>query len=123
MLPQAPPEQPAPETPQLIEEDGFDPGIGVSSAAKFVLEETVAEDGPLIASVNRLVTLTATVSAFDGSAPLVAVTRTIAGDGNTCGAVKTPLELIVPQAFPLHPAPLRVQLTAALGLPPEVIVA
>jgi hypothetical protein len=37
--------------------------------------------------------------------------------------VKTPVELILPQAFAMHPAPLSVQLTAVLGLPAEVIVA
>ena len=123
MLPQAAPEQPVPETLQLISGDGFDPGIGVSSAAKFVVEETVAEEGPLIASVNRLVILTANAAVFDGSAVLVAVTRTVAGDGSTWGAVKMPFGLIVPQAFAMHAAPLSAQLTVVLGLPAEATVA
>ena len=59
-----------------------------------------------------LVTVTAAPSDFVGSAWLVAVIVTVAGDGRSAGAVYTPALVIIPTtAFP--PAtPLTLQLTA-----------
>ena len=42
---------------------------------------------------------------------------TVAGDGIAAGAVYRPPLLIVPQATPLHPAPLTLQVTAIFELP------
>ena len=60
---------------------------------------------------------------FDGSATLVAVSSTVAGVGKICGAVKTPVLEMVPQALPEQPEPLSVQVTAVLGLPAEAMLA
>ena len=105
IVPHVIPEQPLPETFQLIAEDGFDPGMGVSDTPKLAVEETATEEGPLSASVNRLVMLTEFVATFDGSAALTALSRSVAGEGSTCGAVRTPAELMLPQAPAKHPAP------------------
>ena len=55
---------------------------------------------------------------FVGSATLVAVTVTVAGEGATLGGgmYRPPLE-IVPHAAPLHPAPLTVQVIAVFDDP------
>jgi len=54
---------------------------------------------------------------LDGSAELVAVTVTVAGDGTAEGAVYSPVPLTVPQAAALHPAPCTAQVTAVFELP------
>jgi hypothetical protein len=57
------------------------------------------------------------VAVLDGSAKLVAVTVTLAGEGTAGGAVKSPALLIVPQAAALHPAPCTAQDTAVFEVP------
>ena len=57
---------------------------------------------------------------FDGSAALVAVTVTVAGEGTADGATYSPVPLIVPQAAALHPAPCTLQVTAVLEVPTTV---
>jgi hypothetical protein len=54
---------------------------------------------------------------FNGSAKLVAVTVTVAGEGTAGGAVKSPLPLIVPQAAALHPEPCTVHCTPVFEVP------
>jgi hypothetical protein len=53
----------------------------------------------------------------DGSAALVAVTVTVAGEGTDGGAVYSPELLTVPQAAALHPDPATVHVTAVLEVP------
>jgi hypothetical protein len=53
--------------------------------------------------------------AFDGSACGVAMICTVAGDGESEGAVYTPLEEIVPHAAPAQPVPATLQKIARLG--------
>lgn len=48
---------------------------------------------------------------FDVSMVDVAVTVTVAGFGTVVGAVYTPVVEMVPQALPVQPAPLTVQVT------------
>ena len=52
-----------------------------------------------------------------GSAALVAVTVTLAGEGIAEGAVYNPVPLIVPQAAALHPLPCTFHVTAVLEVP------
>ncbi len=52
------------------------------------------------------------VADFAGSAWLVAVTCTVAGDGRSAGAVYTPAELIVPRVVFPPGTVLTLQLTA-----------
>jgi hypothetical protein len=87
MAPHVVPEQPPPEMLQLIVDNGFDPRTGLSSAPNVAVDDTVTEEGPSIVKVNRLVTEMVTVAVFEGSAPLVAVSRTVGDEGNTDGAV------------------------------------
>lgn len=54
---------------------------------------------------------------LDGSAPLVAVTVTVSGEGTAEGAVYSPEPLTVPHAAPLHPAPCTVHVTAVFDVP------
>lgn len=48
---------------------------------------------------------------------LVAVTVTVDGEGTVLGAVYNPVDVMVPQVLPLHPAPLTVQDTAVFEAP------
>ena len=59
-----------------------------------------------------------TVAALDfvGSAIDVAVTETRAGLGTVAGAVYRPLVDIVPQAAPVQPLPVTLQVTAVLAV-------
>lgn len=61
----------------------------------------------------------ATVAVADlvGSAALVAVMVTVAGEGAVAGAAKSPLEEMVPQVAPLQPDPETVQVTAVFDVP------
>jgi hypothetical protein len=52
------------------------------------------------------------------SATDVAVTVTCAGLGTAAGAVKRPVDEMVPQVEPEQPAPLRLQVTAVSEVPP-----
>ena len=54
---------------------------------------------------------------LDGSAELVAVTVTLAGEGTDGGAVYSPLPSIVPQAAALHPDPCTVHVTTGFDVP------
>jgi len=54
---------------------------------------------------------------LDGSAALVAVTVTVAGDGTAEGAVYSPAPLTVPQVAALHPAPCTLHVTPVFGVP------
>ncbi len=108
-IPQAAPLQPAPlsdqETPRLSKSLG-------TVAVKFcvVPTSTVGLAGE-IETVIAGSTVTVAVPLRVGSATEVAVTVTAAGEGTLAGAVYNPLVEIVPQAAPLHPAPLSVHVT------------
>ena len=74
-------------------------------------------------SEKLLVTWKIPVACLEGSATLVAVTISLEGDGNICGAVTVPLELTVPQLAPAHPGPLSDQRMLVLGRPAETTAA
>ena len=59
---------------------------------------------------------------FDGSAFEVAVTVTCGGLGIVVGAVYCPVEEMVPQALPVHEAPIRLHLTLVSVEPVTVAV-
>ena len=125
--PQAAATHPAPETLQKIAVLGFDPVMGISAAAKSTLPPAATpeemEPSALIVSAKWLEMVILVVEDFAGSAALVAVNVTDGGDGKFCGAVKTPPELMAPQAAPEHPVPPTLHKTAVAGLPAEVIAA
>ena len=52
-----------------------------------------------------------------GSATLVTVTLSVAGEGTLAGAVYSPPPEMVPHAAPVQPAPLTPQVTAVFELP------
>ncbi len=79
--------------------------------------------GQLTVKVKLLVTLTEELADLEGSAALFAVTVKLGGTGRTCGAVKSPLALTVPQVVPMQPGPVTLQLTAWLGLPEPLTLA
>lgn len=123
MVPHAASEQLAPDTLQLIVGEGFDPGIGMSTAENTFADETDTDVGPLSASAKRLMIVIAVDALLDGSAALVAVSNTEGGEGRMTGAVNTPAVLTPPHELPTHPAPLSDQLTAVLGFPADAMAA
>ena len=123
MLPQAVPLQPGPETLQLTAGSGLEFGAGVSVAVNCATVPVSTEAGPLTARLKLLVTLIVAVTAFEGSARLLAVSVMLGSGGRICGAANSPLMSMLPQAVPLQPAPERVQLTARFGLPELLTVA
>ena len=123
MEPQAAPAQPLPETLQEISVAGLEPGCGVRVAAKFALSPAFIEEGPLTENAKWLVKVVVTAALLEGSAMLVAVTKTVGGDGRIRGAVKSPLALTVPQAAAEQPSPVTVQFTLVLGRPTDATVA
>jgi hypothetical protein len=119
MTPQAGPVQPAPEAVQKTPLAGFEPATETKRDLKFAVAPALTEDGPLTENTKRLVSETGTEEFFDGSATLVAVMVTFAGEGRICGAVKRPAPVIVPQEAPEQPAPLTAHVTEEFGLPAE----
>lgn len=71
---------------------------------------------PLFA-VAEAVMVTDEEDAFVGSAELVAVTVTLAGEGTVGGAAYSPVPLIVPHAAALQPLPCTVHATAVFDVP------
>jgi hypothetical protein len=63
---------------------------------------------------------TETTAAFEGSACGVAMMCTVAGDGETPGAVYTPIEEIVPHSRTVQPVPVMLQKITRLGFEPAV---
>ena len=119
MLPQLDPEQAAP--------------LMLQSTAVLLLPATVARNccWPSIATtafVGEMDTTTdgmmVTIADADFvlSASDVAFTVTCGGCGIAPGAVYKPLALIVPQALPLQPEPVRLQLTLVFVVPVTVAV-
>ena len=115
------PAHPAPETDQEIAGFGSEPGTGVSVADRPAVAPAAMDEGPLIVKVKLLVMVIATVAFFEGSATLVAVSVTVGGDGNVCGAMKRPIELMAPHVAPAQPNPLSSHVTRLLGFPAETI--
>ena len=66
---------------------GFEPGTGVTVAKYVAVAPLSTEVGPLTARVKFAVRVSVALAIFDGSATLVAVTATFAGEGRICGAV------------------------------------
>ena len=116
IVPQAEPVQPAPATVQLTAGFAVLPTVAVNVLVALTSSVTVAGESATVIAAS---TVTAAAAVLVGSAWLVAVTVTAAGDGTAEGAVYRPLE-IVPQADPVQPAPESVQLTAVLLVPPTV---
>ncbi len=85
----------------------------VITARKFCVapSSTLAAPGKIV-SATSLVTVIAAVADFVGSAWLVAVTCTVAGEGKSAGAVYTPSAVMVPLAAFPPAVPLTLQLTA-----------
>src|SRR5579872_1046853 len=79
------------------------------------LSASVAEEGDTEIWMEGAIE-TETEAAFAGSACGVATTCTVAGDGGRAGAVKTPMDVMVPHAAPEHPAPETLQEITRLGL-------
>jgi hypothetical protein len=75
-----------------------------------------AQSGAVNRSVKLLVMAMGKLFCFVGSAALVAVSVTLAGEGKICGAVKLPLPSTLPQPL-AHAAPEMLQRTAVLGCP------
>jgi hypothetical protein len=105
---------PLPESDQVSAGEGFEPAAGVSVA-------TIPADAPAATlagaetwRVKLLVMVTAAEVHLDGSATLWAVRVVVAGKGKICGAVKSPLESIVPHPSE-HAAPDSVQRIVGLG--------
>lgn len=82
---------------------------------------TCAEVGEIFTATDGTIVAIAVLSLL-GSATDVAVTLTWAGLGTVVGAVYKPLELIVPQAFPVQPAPDTSQVTLVSVEPVTVAV-
>ena len=84
---------------------GFEFATGVSVAA--IVGAAARSDRRRPGSRRRevAVIVTATDALLDGSATLVAVSSTVGGEGNICGAMKTPLDVTVPHALPDIPRP------------------
>jgi hypothetical protein len=115
IVPHSAPEQPAPLTRQRMAELGapetaawncWVPPAAISALAGV----TFMTSGRMIVTVSEADFV---LSAFD-----VAVTVTCAGLGTVAGAVKRPLEEIVPQLLPEQPLPLTLQVTAVFEVPP-----
>ena len=87
------------------------------------LSPVKTEVGPLRISVKLLVTTMMAATFLEGSATLVAVRITLAGEGKICGVLRRPLGLTVPHVIPEHPGPLSVQSTLLLGCPAEATLA
>ena len=96
-------------------------GVSVAEYAAVLLVFT--DDGPVTASVNKLVMVIVPVPLFEGSATLMAVKEMFGAAARMRGAVYVPEESTVPHAAPGHPMPKRTQVTFRLGFPAELTVA
>ena len=71
--------------------------------------------------LNKTATTATIVTLADadlvGSATLVAITVTVAGEGTLVGGMYSPFTEIVPHPAPVQPAPLTVQVTAVFEVP------
>ncbi len=116
IVPQDEPVQPVPLKPQVTAV--FDvpltlavkscvPAVGTEALVGLMLNKTAAAATIVTLAEPDLV----------GSATLVALTVTVAGEGTLAGGVYTPLVEIVPHAVPPQPAPLTVQVTAVFEVP------
>lgn len=108
------PLHPLPESDQVSAGEGFEPAAGVSVA-------TIPADAPAATlmgaescRVKLLVMVTAAEARLDGSATLWAVRIVVTGKDKICGAVKSPLESIVPQPSE-HAPPDSVQRIVGSG--------
>ena len=82
--------------------------------------DTVALVGLMAIVTGGAAIVTVAVEDLPGSATLVAVTVTVAGEGTVAGAVYNPVALMVPQAAPVQPAPETEKLTEVLVAPVTV---
>jgi hypothetical protein len=123
IIPQAAPEQPAPETDHDMDVLGLELAAGVSVAVKFAVEPAFAVTGPVRFSENELVMLTVATAFLAGSAMLPTMTVMFGLGGRTCGATYAPADFTVPHALPPHPFPETFHKTVRSGLPAEFTVA
>ena len=68
-------------------------------------------DGKIVSIVAPLVIATVAANACGGVEASVAITEIAFGDGALDGAVKTPLEFMLPHVAPVHPAPVTADAT------------
>lgn len=118
-VPQRAPLQPVPDTLQVTPLFGFPFTTAVNCCV--CPATTWAVVGEIATTVGGT-TVTIADADFDGSAFEVAVTVTCGGLGIVVGAVYCPLEEIVPQALPVHEAPIRLHLTLVSVEPVTVAV-
>jgi uncharacterized spore protein YtfJ len=109
MVPHAVPVQPLPLMLQVTAE--FVVLATVAVNCRWLPVTTVAVVGEIVTATGATIVTEATAD-FVGSATEVALTDTCAGLGTAAGAVYCPVEDIVPQADPVQPLPLTLQLTA-----------
>jgi uncharacterized spore protein YtfJ len=109
MVPHAVPVQPLPLMLQVTAE--FVVLATVAVNCRWLPVTTVAVVGEIVTATGATI-VTEAVADFVGSATEVALTDTCAGLGTAAGAVYCPVEDIVPQADPVQPLPLTLQLTA-----------
>jgi len=117
MVPQALPVQPVPDTLHVTLV--FVDPVTVAVNCRCLPTTTCAEVGEIFIATDGTIVAIAVLS-FVGSAAEVAVTLTCGGPGTAAGAVYNPPELIVPQAFPVQPAPVTTQVTLVFVEPVTV---
>jgi hypothetical protein len=86
----------------------FSPSI---SSGKPSTAPALTLEGKIVSIVTPLVIATVAVNVCGGVESVVATTEISLGDGALDGAVKTPLELMLPQVAPLHPEPATTDAT------------
>ena len=114
IVPQAEPEQPAPETLHVT--FVFEEPVTVALNCCFAPTTTFAVLGATVTTTGGII-VTVALADFVVSATEVTVTVTRDGEGITAGAVYTPSESIVPQLVPEQPVPLTLQVTLMLVVP------
>jgi hypothetical protein len=108
-VPQVAPAQPAPVTAHVTLVLDVPVTVAVNCCVPPASTDAVVG---LTVMETTAMTVTVAEADFVGSAALVAVTLTMFGEGANAGAVYRPAAVTVPQAAPLQPLPVTVQVTA-----------
>jgi hypothetical protein len=120
-VPQDEPLQPAPvrlhatavfEVPDTVAVNESTLAVGTEALVGLMLNKTAAAATRVMFAEAVLV----------GSATLVTITWSVAGEGTLDGAAKRPPPEMVPHAPPLQPVPLKLHVTALFALPVTVAV-
>lgn len=115
IVPHAAPEHPAPLARQRMAELTAPEIVAWNCCVPLTAIRALA--GVTFITSGRMI-VTVFEADFVLSATDVAVTVTCAGLGTAAGAVKRPVDEMVPQVEPEQPAPLRLQVTAVSEVPP-----